>query len=119
MSNLDHMKSFAGIQLTPLKSREEPAPVEPTPVAVQPDNTESIDMINNANFTAIEEVPLSNRLLGTPSDALYNRQEKTWRVSNEMLDAANPNVPKSELVADAALMKRASLEAARQLEEQR
>ena len=119
MSNLDHMKSFAGIQLTPLKSREEPTPVEPTPVAVQPDNTESIDMINNANFTAIEEVPLSNRLLGTPSDALYNRQEKTWRVSNEMLNAANPNVPKSELVADAALMKQASLEAARQLEEQR
>lgn len=112
MSNLDHMKSFAGIQLTPLKSREEPVPVEPTPVAVQPDNTESIDMINNANFTATEEVPLTNRLLGTPSDALHNKQEQTWREYN-VLRAK----PKSEEVSDAVLRKEASMNAARKEEE--
>lgn len=117
MSNLDHMKSFAGIQLTPLKSREEPAPVEPTPVAVQPDNTESIDMINNANFTATEEVPLSNRLLGTPSDALLNRQEETWRALNVLRANTNSIDSKAEKVADAVLIKQASLIAAKNEEE--
>ncbi|MFW9600941.1 MAG: hypothetical protein ACMV1B_01305 [Prevotella sp.] len=117
MSNLDHMKSFAGIQLTPLKSRKESAPVESIPVAVQPDNTESIDMINNANFTATEEVPLTTRLLGTPSDALLNRQEETWRAFNVLRANTNSGVSKSQEVSDAVLRKEAELIAARKEEE--